>query len=269
MSYNGFTDAGSTAINLPAVLRGWYGYYTNISIGNPSASATAHITITYTPGAGSTAAAGSTVSPFSVNFDIGPQTALNRYDGPTGNTVADSDMVTAPHAFTKFYGSAVVTSDIPVVALVNEEAAATGDDQAGSYNGIPTTSATKNLVLPVILADYYGYYTNLVVQNVTGTAGSCDVTYTSDATYSAVPNHSATYTHSLPANGTFVVYEGRKGGQEVGDINHDTQWRNASGQKQFIGAASIVCTVDAISIVNEEKDVSLRDSMYTMNTFNK
>jgi hypothetical protein len=274
MSYNGFTDAGSTSINLPAVLRGWYGYYTNITIANPSASATAHIAITYTPGAGSVAAAGSTLGPFSVNYDIAPQTALNRYDGPTGNTVVDSDMVTAPHVFTKFYGSAVVTSDIPVVALVNEEAVATGDDQAGSYNGIPTSSATNKIVVPVILADYYGYYTNLVVQNVTSTAGTCDVTYTSDANYSAVPNHSATYTHSLPANGTFVVYEGRKGGQEVGDINHDTQWRTASAQR-FIGAASIIChdasdnPINAIAIVNEEKDVSLRDSMYTMNAFNK
>jgi hypothetical protein len=268
MSYNGFTNAGSTSINLPAVLRGWYGYYTNITIANPSASEIAHVTITYTPGAGSVAAAGSVLAPFSVIYNINPQTALNRYDGPTGNTVADSDMVTAPHAFTKFYGSAVVTSDIPVVALVNEEAVATGDDQAGSYNGIQTDSASQDIVIPVVLADYYGYYTTMVVQNVTGTAGSCDVTYTSDANYSAVPNHSATYTHSLPAYGTFVVYEGRKGGQEVGDINHDPQWRSATAQR-FIGAASITCTVDAISIVNEEKDVSLKDSMYTMNTFNK
>lgn len=270
MSYNGFTDEGSTSINLPAVLRGWYGYYTNITIANPSSSTTAHITITYTPGAGSVPAAGSTSDPFSVDYSIAPQTSLNRYDGPTGTTVADSDMVTAPHAFTQFYGSAVVTSsDVPVVALVNEEAVATGDDQAGSYNGIPTSSATQDIVIPVVLADYYGYYTNLVVQNVTGSAGSCQVTYTSDATYSAVPNHSATYTHNLPANGTFVVYEGRKGGQEIGDINHDVQWRNASGQKQFIGAAAIQCTVSAISIVNEEKDVNQKDSMYTMNAFNK
>jgi hypothetical protein len=155
-----------------------------------------------------------------------------------------------------------------VVAQVNVEAVASGDDQAGSYNGIAVSSATQNIVVPVILADYYGYYTTLVVQNTTGTAGTCQVKYTSDTTYSAVKNHSKTYSHPLPANGAFTVYEGRKGGVETGDINHDPEWR-AAGKQQFIGAALITCTVNAVAFVNEEADILQKDSMYTFNTFNK
>jgi hypothetical protein len=146
---------------------------------------------------------------------------------------------------------------------------ATGDAQGGAYNGIALAEASENLVAPVILADFYGYYTTMVVQNTTGTAGTCHITYTSDDTYSARPNHSKTYDHALPANGSFTVYEGRKGGQEVGDINSDSDWRS-SGQKQFIGAASIYCPgVAVVAFVNEESDILMRDSMYTMNTFNK
>ena len=270
MTYNGFT-AGSTNIAMPSIMRGYYGYYTTLIVANPSSSATAHVTITYTPNTTqtyyNTAAPGSTIAPVTASYDIGPQISLTRYDGP-GATDAQSDLDDAPNAYIKFYGSAIVSSDIPVVVQVNEEAISSGDDQAGSYNGIPTSSATQDIVVPVILADFYGYYTSLVVQNATSTDGSCDVTYTSDGVYSSVPNHSDTYTHLLSADGSFLVYEGRKGSLEIGDINHDVQWR-AGGYGRFIGAATIHCTVNAVAFVNEEADVAQRDSMYTFNTFNK
>ncbi len=149
------------------------------------------------------------------------------------------------------------------------EALASGDGQAGSYNGIPTDEATNSLVAPVILADFYGYYTTLIVQNTKDITGTCTITYTSDGTYSAVKNASRAYTHILPRSGSFTVYEGRKGGVQIGDINSDSFWRAASGARQFIGAATINCTVPVVAFVNEEADVSRRDTMYTMNTFNK
>ncbi|MFV2044094.1 MAG: hypothetical protein ACC700_12795 [Anaerolineales bacterium] len=269
MTYNGFVD-GATSVAVPSVMRGYYGYYTTLLIANPSSSTTANISIDYTPNTTEVyynqAEPGSTIAPVSVNFALAPQMALTRYDGP-GATDAQSDLDDPPNAYVKFYGSALVTSDIPVMVQVNVEAVATGDGQAGSYNGIPTTQATQNIVVPVVLSDFYGYYTNLVVQNTGSTGGSCSVTYTSDSTYSAVPNNSAVYNHAVPANGTFTVYEGRKGGLEIGDINSDPQWR-AGGNRQFIGAATIQCDVNVVALVNEEADIAQRDSMYTFNTFN-
>jgi len=263
MTYNGFAS-GALDIAVPVHMRGYFGYYSTMLIANPSATTNANVTITYTPtGAYNTVSSG-TVGPVTVNAVIAPQTALTRYDGP-GASDAQSDLDDSP-VFTRFYGSVRITSDIPVVVQMNVEATSTGDDQAGSYNGIPIASATQDIVVPVILSNYYGYYTTMVVQNATGTDGSCYVTYTSDGTYSGVPNHSATYTHTLPANGAFTVYEGTKGGL-AGDINLDpTNWGAGT---RFIGAAAIHCTVNAVAFVNEESDVTLRDSMYTFNTFNK
>lgn len=270
MTYNGFTG-GATKVAAPSYMRNYYGYYTTLLVANPSATATAHVTITYTPDTSqpyyNEMEPGSTIGPVVVTYDILPQTALTRYDGPTA-TDGQSDLDDPPRAYRKFFGSVLVESDIDVVVQVNVEARADGDGQAGSYNGIPVGEATQTVVAPVILADFYGYYTTLVVQNTTNTASTCVITYTSDNTYSAVKNQSKAYTHNLPAGGSFTVYEGRKGGLEIGDINHDTFWR-ASGQRQFIGAATIHCGVPVVAFVNEESDIPRRDSMYTMNTFNK
>jgi hypothetical protein len=273
MTYNGFTG-GAMEIAAPSYMRGYYGYYTTLLIANPDESETAEVTITYSPNTTEAfyneAAPGSTIGEVVVDYDIAPQTALTRYDGPTA-TDGQSDLddhAETGHAFTKFFGSVTVESDIDVMVQVNVEAVASGDAQGGSYNGIPLAEASQDVVAPVILADFYGYYTTMVVQNTTPDAGTCQITYTSDDTYSAVLNHSKTYEHSLPANGSFTVYEGRKGGQEVGDINSDPTWRDG-GHKQFIGAASLSCTVDVVAFVNEESDILMRDSMYTMNTFNK
>lgn len=267
MTYNGFTDGGSLDVAAPVHMRGYYGYYSTLLVANPSTDTAAHVAITYTPDLSRPNVVSSgAIGPVTANFTIEPQTSLTRHDGPTATDV-QSDLDDAV-VYTRFFGSVRVTSDIPVVVLANQEALAATDAQGGSYNGVATSSGTVEIVVPVIMADYYGYYTTMVVQNMTGTAGSCDITYTSDGTYSSVQNHSATYTHALPANGAFTVYEGRKGGVAEGDINTDPQWVSGSGQR-FLGAATITCNVDAVSFVNEEKDIVLKDSMYTYNAFNK
>jgi len=263
MTYNGFTN-GSNDIAVPSYMRNYFGYYTTMMIGNPSNALTAKVTITYTPTGDYNTVSSGIVGPVTVEYEIPPMASLTRYDGPSASD-DQSDLDDDP-IYTRFYGSVRITSDNPVVVQVNVEALASGDDQAGSYNGIPVSSATQDIVVPVILSKYYGYYTTLVVQNVTNNEGTCDITYTSDGTYSQVKNHSATYTHTLPASGAFTVYEGNKGAAQ-GDINRDpTNWGVGT---RFIGAATIHCTVNAVAFVNEESDVSRRDSMYTFNTFNK
>jgi hypothetical protein len=263
MTYNGFTS-GATDIAVPVHMRGYFGYYSTMLVANPSSSATAHVTLTYTPTGSYNVASSGGVGTVTATYSILPQASLTRYDGP-GATDDQSDLDDA-RVYTRFYGSVRVTSDIAVVVLENTEALSTGDDQAGSFNGIPIANATQDIVSPVIASGFYGYYTTMVVQNATATAGSCQVTYTSDGTYSAVLNHSKAYTHTLPANGSFTVYEGTKGGKS-GDINLDpTAW---GASTRFLGSAAIHCTVNALAIVNEESDVSARDSMYTFDTFNK
>ena len=211
MTYNGFTS-GSQAIYAPSYMRGYYGYYTTLLVANPSGTSTANVDITYTPDTTqpyyNEVVPGDAIGPVTESYAIPPQKALTRYDGP-GATDGQSDLDDDPE-YIKFFGSVKVTSDIDVMVMVNVEAVSPGDAQAGSYNGIADGEAGVNLVAPVVLADFYGYYTTMIVQNTTGTPGSCDVTYTSDGVYSAVKNASKTYNHTLPANGSFTVYEGRK-----------------------------------------------------------
>ncbi|HWQ83989.1 MAG TPA: hypothetical protein VN363_05450 [Anaerolineales bacterium] len=268
MTYNGFTDGGSLDVAAPVHMRGYYGYYSTLLVANPSTSAAAHVEITYTPDLSrpNVVSSGS-IAPVTVPFTIDPQTSLTRHDGPTATDV-QSDLDDT-NVYTRFFGSVRVTSDIPVVVLANQEALAATDAQGGSYNGAAVSTGTAEVVIPVIMADYYGYYTTTVVQNMTGTDGVCDITYTSDGTYSSVKNLSETYHHELPGNGAFTIYEGRKGGVEDGDINADDQWIAGDGTRRFLGAATMTCDVDVVSFVNEEKDILLEDSMYTYNAFNK
>jgi hypothetical protein len=272
MTYNGFSDtAGATAVSVPNYMRNYFGYYTTLLVANPSDTVSATVQLTYTPaetapGQDYNVCDPAPCAPVTATHVIPPGGSVTRYDGATASD-AQSDLDDDPN-FVTFFGPVAISSDQPVVAQINIEAVATGPAQAGSYNGIPSASATGDVVVPVILADFYGYYTTLIVQNATGTAGSCDVTYTSDTVYSSNPGASKTYTHPLPANGAFTVYEGRAGGVENGDINADSFWESG-GNRYFIGAAVIDCDVNVVAFVNEEADIAGQDSMYTMNTFNK
>jgi hypothetical protein len=280
MTYNGFTG-GSMKAYAPSYMRGYNNYYTTLVVANPHPTEDASVTLTYTPDTSdpdyNEAEPGSSVGTVVVDHTVPAQTSLVRYDGPPA-TDEQSDLddhdVTG-HAYVKFYGSVKVESDIDIMVQVNVEARKKKADgsgapgQAGTYNGIPDEDKGDHIVAPVILSSYYKYYTTLLVQNTTDSDGSCDITYTSDGVKSSVTNHSETYTHALPANGAFTVYEGEPAGSPLrGDINTDPVWE-ASGKRRFIGSALIVCDVDVVAFVNEEKGVRGVDSMYTMNTVKK
>lgn len=268
MTYNGFADeATGTEVFVPQHMKNWFGgYFGSLLIANPN-DADANVTITYTPDVNFADVLPNDAE-LSVDHTIPGNTSLNRYDGP-GASAAQSDLA----AYSIFFGSVTVTSDVPVVVQENIEAVASGAAQGGAYNGMTAAQATTTVVVPLIQADFYGLYTSLTVQNTTDTAGTCTVTYTSDDQYSSKPNQSKGYDHALPAGGSFNVYEGHGAGGTtfIGDINQDAFWRTGTGldQRRFIGSATIECTVEAVAFVNSELDINQADSMYTFNAFNK
>ena len=77
---------------------------------------------------------------------------------------------------TSFRGSAVVSSERNIAAIVNENAGSgAGYDQPpgilrGSYTGIRAAETATNLYMPVALKTYYGFNSQLVVQNAGATA---------------------------------------------------------------------------------------------------
>jgi len=260
-TYNGF-DAGATSVGAPVYMKGHFGYYASLTVGNPSTTTDAHVTIAYTADSEYSKPTSKWGDTTTVNYTVKPGTALVRYDGPTA-TASQTDL----GAYTQFFGAVKVTSDIPVVVMVNQEATTAAGAQSGTYNGAAISGATTKISVPLIQADFYGYYTSLTIQNTTGTAANITVTYTSDGTYSAQKNKSKGYAHTVPANGSVNIYEGRKGGLEIGDVNADTFWRDGSNMA-FIGSAIVTSDQPIIAFVNEELDVAGKDTMYSYNAFN-
>lgn len=269
MSSNGF-GAASTEWYAPSYLRGFYNYYSTLIINNPSDSQTANVTITYTPGNPAQQLPVNTTTPIVVQHAVAPLKSLNRYDGYTSAGVPvtgnGTDLDNGP-VYTRFNGSVKVTSDIPVVVQVNYEARNPGPGQAASYNGIPASQATTSIVVPVVMSNYYTYYTVIVLKNISNTAGTCSFAYTS-LPGSTVPNASKTYSGiALAANSNIDVYEGPSVVvTPKGHINTDAFWGTP---RRFIGSAVITCDVNVVAIVNEESDIANKDSMYIFNAFNK
>ena len=206
---------------------------------------------------------------------IDPLMSALRYDGTTATD--DQSDLDDDIPFTRFYGALAIESvtgtygettcatAVPVAVQINTESIPTGSSQGGSTLGSDVNMATTSVSLPIILSDFYTYYTSTQILNLTGAEITCEVTYTSGPE-SSVPGHTATYTHTIPANSLIDLYEGTGGG-ERGDINTDAQWC-ASGACRFLGAAVVTCDGDIVSFTNEERNINLKDSMYSWNDFN-
>ena len=278
-TYNGFTQAGTKLI-APAYMRNWFNYYGSITITNPNAT-NATVNLTYTPDS-SLAPAVNPTAPVLATHAIPAGESINIYDGPSA-TAAQSDLLAVYNLPTeRYFGSILITSDVPVVAMVNQEATGFGGNQAGAYNVFAVENTVDSGFVsegaceysaPLIQSDFYGYYTSMTIMTTDGSDATLEITYTSDGVYSAVLNQSKTYTMST-TNGFINRYEGASASAAQSDILDDAAWE-AGGSGRFIGSAVVKvqgCTADIVAFVNEESNTapfaSIRDSMYTYNGFN-
>ena len=254
-TYNGFS-AGSTDLVAPSILRGHYGWYTSLSIANPSLSQTAHVTITYYADTQYSLPSNLRGTTVVKTFTIDPGKSLTRYDG-TGASPTTDPSLSDLTSFTRFFGTARIQSDIPVVAKVNQE---NDSGNAEAYNCIDASTASTKVVVPLIQADFYGFYTSLTVQNMASSAGTITITYTSDGSYSSPTNTSIQVVHNIAANGQFNSWEG--GISTTGDVH------NSGTFTRFNGSAVIESDVPIVAIVNEEKHGSGADYGYSFNVIN-
>ena len=262
-TYNGFAQAGTTLL-APAYMRNWYNYYASLTIANPSTTSTANITLTYTPGSGSNP---STVITAYKSIPAGRSITI--YDGP-GSTGTDlSPVYDLPNE--RFFGSVKITSDIPIVAMVNQESTPAAGKQSGSYNAFRQEDAGSVISVPLVQSAFYDYYTSITIMTVDGSEANIRITYTSDGTFSTVKNQSKSYTHTT-VNGFLNRYEGASASPAQSDILDDPFWQSG-GQRRFLGSAKIEVLSGSkiVVFVNSEyaKKASdpQRDSMYTYNAF--
>ena len=156
-------DAGTTSVKLPLIMRGNSGYYTWFNVQNVGATA-AHVTVQYIKGSDGNnhTADPVTIQPYAAaTFDQRDLAAL----GP------------------KFIGSAVVTSDQPIVASVME-VGETFKNMMG-YNGFASGSTTVSL--PLVESNNSGYFTGIQVQNIGGAATNIQIVYGANIAGSFAP----------------------------------------------------------------------------------
>jgi hypothetical protein len=201
---------GSNSVKLPLIMKGNAGYYTWFNVQNAGAS-DASVTVQFVPGS---SGSGYTTSPVTIK----PGAAA------TFNQRSDSSLGT------QFVGSAIVTSSQPVVATVMQ-VGETYTNMMG-YNGF--TAGSREVSLPLVMANNSGYYTGIQVQNVGGSTATVTIDYGTNigGSYNP-PNESA----SLAANesATFIQAGG--------------SW----GTNTYIGSATITCAEPVVAIVNQVK----------------
>ncbi|MEX1018680.1 MAG: hypothetical protein WDZ49_03430 [Litorilinea sp.] len=267
-TYNGFTsvEAGTDLI-LPAYLRNWFNYYASLTIANPGA-APANVTVNYNPDPNDPFVTPS--APISANHTIPAGESITIYDGPTGGSDISSAYPYGTNS--RFFGSVGVTSNVPVVAMINQEATGASGNQAGTYNSMTASSGSQTISVPLIQSDFYGYYTSLTIASVDGTNPQVRITYTSDSEFSSNQGFTKSYVHTL-SSGFLNRYEGAGVEAARSDILSDAAWESG-GTRRFIGSAliEVVSGSDVVAFVNSESNTApnaaTRDSMYTFNAFN-
>lgn len=152
-SYNGFS-AGSTTVTMPIIQRNNAGFSTWFAVQNAGTS-NATVNVSYTAGNAGTDAteAARTVAP-------GASTIYNQ----SGNNALGAT----------FVGSATVTSDQPVVVVVNQEQANPASKNISSYPGLTTTDTGSEVELPLIQANNGGFLTGIGITAETATTVTVD-----------------------------------------------------------------------------------------------
>lgn len=262
-TYNGQSE-GATRLLLPAYMRNYFGYYAALVIANPGAEE-ATVDVTFSNGGlGNSPAGQAVVTVKEITVPAGQSITI--YDGETGD---DTPLAEAGYAYDSdfsFFGTALIESDLPVVAMVNQESVAASGAQAGTYNGMAIAEGSNKVSVPLIQSDFYGYYTSLTIMTVDGGEAQLRITYTSDDAFSSVQGNSKSYEVST-SGGFLNRYEGP--GSVNPDILGDAVWTGEDGTSRFIGSAviEVLSGSDIVAFVNSEQAVGGADSMYTYNAF--
>jgi hypothetical protein len=90
---------------------------------------------------------------------------------------ASVNYVTFPSGQTSFQGAGVVSSDQPIVAIVNVNNGAAGNFAAGQYQGTSGTIADKTLRFPLVKNDFGNKCTLFYVQNAGSAAATISATF--------------------------------------------------------------------------------------------
>ena len=159
--------------------------------------------------------------------------------------------------------SAVLSAGEPLAAIVNQQLGETGSGTStapfSSYGAI--SSGSGEVTIPVIMHNWFGYHTELFIQNVGGTAATVTIDYKpttlTGCTTGATSNGNAV--GSLPASTSKSVSQ-----RDLTALGAPSATGCGAFQGRFLGAATVKSTGGNIAVVVNQY---VQDKLFTYNGF--
>lgn len=182
-SYSGVADPAAT-LYAPGIYDNYYSYYTNVVAQNAHGAAQDITVEIYEPG-NSTPVKTQTASAV-------PMNGYATFEQEGLPELVDN----------QFYSAKIIGGDGPVAAIVNIYGRGSYDDQLYSYNPFPAGSTEA--YAPVIMNDFYGNNSALVIQNLGGINANVTITYSDGTIKNTVIAPGAADSRYTPAEGVPV-----------------------------------------------------------------
>jgi hypothetical protein len=239
-----------------------FGNFTGLQIQN-SGTDTTDVTVTYAPNTVSGSGACGTPPPDTFSLDAGASQTLIQAGGN------EEEGFNNFFANCRYVGGATLTNtgNQPLVAIVNQLDADSKD--ASSYEGFPSTIATGSAEAPLIIANNFGRFSGVQVQNVGGSAADITINYgtntITDTPSGALPPCSTpqSRTQNVAGGASFTFIQSSLGSEADG---FDPQFEGC----RYVGSATITSSGgQVVAIVNQVGGDSSQDTLYTYNVFNQ
>jgi len=271
-AYNAFpAGTGSPTVALPLVLGNNFGAYTGIQVLNAGTLPTT-VTINFAPNTVTAPTGGLTPC------TTPPQRQLSINPNQTGTLIQDAGNGNPP--FDPFFngciyiGGATVTSDNgqPLFVTVNQVASTSKD--ASTYAGFNPTAATDKVLAPLVVANNFGTFSGVQVQNVGTSTTSVTITYgpntfqgTPPSGFSLCPTPTPRTT-IVQAGASFTFLQTYIAGQPTGlsPIGSDSQFQSC----MYVGSATITAGSGGkiAAIVNQvSTGPASNDKLFTYGAF--
>jgi hypothetical protein len=240
-SYSG-AASGATSVTIPVVMHNWFGYYTDVFIQNVG-SGPANVTINYAPTSIGTCTTGASGQSDTVsNLAQFASTMVSQ----VSKTSLGAPSAPGCTSYTnRFLGGATVTSNHPIVVVVNQNV----QGKLFTYNGF--TQGGTTLLAPAYMRNHFGFYASITIANLHPTQdATVNLTYRSDSTLSSPANQTVTAQRVVPAGKSITIYDGPGATADQSDL--DTVYDLPS--ERFFGSIRLqsVNGQPIVAIVNQE-----------------
>jgi hypothetical protein len=227
-SYSG-VGAGelSDTLYAPGIYDNYYNYYTNVAVQNVSGGLNDITLAIYEPG-----------NPTPVHTNTQSNVAANGY--------VTFEQEGLPQLNTNQFYSARVSGTGDIAAIVNIYGKGPADNQLYSYN--PVASGSTTAYAPVIMDNYYGYNSALVIQNMGASSANVTITYGTGDVKTTTIAPGAADSRYTPVEGlgagtlTGAKVECTNGQPIVVLVNESNAYNRAAS---YVGVASGATTVRA------------------------